>query len=116
MNRSNQAKDIAAGDVQRWAERCFHQIKLDRDNIYGSVFSEATARLGLLGADQMLGLVPAAPLGGQFEAENLQIFSAPEHLAMLAQIGQRRVMTFDDLARQAFGDASVESLNRQLGD
>ncbi|WP_227270691.1 hypothetical protein [Roseobacter weihaiensis] len=33
---------------------------------------------------------------------------------VLAEIGQRCVMTFNDLARQAFGDAGVNSLNQQL--
>ena len=116
MRRSNQAKDIAAGDINRWAERCFHEIKLDKDDVYGRLFTEATDRLGPLGADQMLGLVPAVPLGGQLAAENFQIFSAPEHLAMLAQIGQRHVLTFDDLARQVFGEAGAKDLNKQLDD
>ena len=116
MNRNNQAKYIAQGQANKRAEGCFFEVILDPADIDGRFFTEATARLGPVGADQMLGLVPAAPLGGQLAAENFQIFSAPEHLAMLAQIGQRRVLTFDDLAREAFGDAGVKSLNQQLGD
>lgn len=116
MNRNNQAKYIAAGEANRRAEGCFFEINFDATKLDGRLFTEATARLGQLGADQMLGLVPATPLGGQLASENFQIFSAPEHLSMLASIGQKQVLTFDDLARRAFGDAGVKSLNEQLGD
>ena len=116
LRRENYEEFIVKCDINRWAETCFFEINDDSDNVHGRLFTEATARLGPLGADQMLGLVPAVPLGGQLAAENFQIFSAPEHLAMLAQIGQRQVLTFDDLARQVFGEAGAKDLNKQLDD
>lgn len=74
------------------------------------LFQSAKESLGDLGLDQIYALKQARPLGGTRELENLQIASAPEYLAMVAELEPPRVMTTDDLARIAFGAAGPEAL------
>ncbi len=56
------------------------------------LFKRALEKLGPLEADEMYGFVPALALGGTPKLENLQIVKATEHLAFLADLGEKQVM------------------------
>ncbi|KIT16609.1 GAD-like domain-containing protein [Jannaschia aquimarina] len=124
LKRKNNAVGIAKGQANKWGESLlwgcglldYGTPDLDDDDIYIRLFLAAKARLGPLGPDQMYGFVPALPLGGEIDADNLQIVSAPEHLTMLAGISERPVLTFDDLVKRAFGADAVEGANKMLDD
>ncbi|SFJ14474.1 GAD-like domain-containing protein [Jannaschia pohangensis] len=116
LNRSNNETDIATGKGEVMAEGTFFRTPLKPDSFAGKLFASALARLGPLGLDQMYGLVPAIPIGGQIDADNLQIVSAPEHLMMLAGLSERPVIGFDDLVTRAYGKAAVETVKKALDD
>ncbi len=86
----------------------------DSDNNRIQLFLQAKEALGALGPNQIYGLVPAAPLGGQMQLDNLQITDAPAYLALLPELAPVRVMTMQDLARMAFGDTAAQSLDKLL--
>lgn len=86
----------------------------DSDDPRIRLFLQAKEKLGALGPNQIYGLVPAAPLGGQMQLDQLQIVDAPEYLAMLPELAPVREMTMQDLARMAFGDAAAQSLDKLL--
>lgn len=56
------------------------------------LFQRAYERLGVLAADEMYGFVPALALGGRNRIKNLQKVKAVEHLVMLADLGERKIM------------------------
>ncbi|SFJ01594.1 GAD-like domain-containing protein [Jannaschia pohangensis] len=122
LKRKNNAAGIAKGQADKWGESIlwgcgllnYGTPNMDHDDLYVRLFLAAKARLGPLGPDQMYGFVPALPLGGKIDADNLQIVSAPEHLTMLAGISERPVLTFDDLVKRAFGAGAVEDANKMI--
>jgi hypothetical protein len=56
------------------------------------LFARALKKLGRLQRDEMYGFVPALALGGPATLEHLQKVKAVEHLVMLAQLSELRVM------------------------
>ncbi|MCU8059132.1 MULTISPECIES: GAD-like domain-containing protein [unclassified Shewanella] len=56
------------------------------------LFKRAMIKLGPLEADEMYAFVPALALGGAPKLENLQKVKALEHLAFLAELGEKQVM------------------------
>jgi hypothetical protein len=62
----------------------------DADN--KPLFARALKKLGRLQRDEMYGFVPALALGGPATLEHLQKVKAVEHLVMLAQLSELRVM------------------------
>jgi hypothetical protein len=56
------------------------------------LFERAMAKLGPLDADEMYAFVPALALGGAPKLENLQKVKVLEHLAFLAELGEKKVM------------------------
>jgi hypothetical protein len=56
------------------------------------LFARALKKLGRLQRDEMYGFVPALALGGPVTLEHLQKVKAVEHLVMLAQLSELRVM------------------------
>lgn len=56
------------------------------------LFSPALARLGGLKNDEMYGFLPALALGGPATLDHLQKVPAVEHLVMLAQLSDLRVL------------------------
>lgn len=114
-----QEAKIRAGKGGQMAESLLYGVLADKitpdaDNGRIRLFLQAKEKLGVLGPNQIYGLVPAAPLGGQMRLEDLQIVDAPEYLAMLPELAPVREMTMQDLARMAFGDAAAESLDKML--
>ena len=114
LNEKNDEQAIRQGNGNRRAESLMWSEKvrpLDKASANQSIsvrmFQAAQKRLGPLGSNQMYGFVPALPLGGRIDADTLQIVDAPEHLAMLAGLSTRKILTFDDIATRAFGDDAV---------
>lgn len=91
-----------------------HRVDAGSDDPHTQLFFQAKDKLGELGLNHIYGLVPAAPLGGRMQLENLQIVDAPEYLAMLPELAPVREMTMQDLARMAFGSAAAQSLDKLL--
>lgn len=56
------------------------------------LFERTMAKLGPLEADEMYAFVPALALGGAPKLENLQKVKVLEHLAFLAELGEKQVM------------------------
>lgn len=56
------------------------------------LFERALEKLGPLENGEIYGFVPALALGGAPKLENLQKVKATEHLAFLAELGEKRVM------------------------
>jgi len=48
--------------------------------------------------------------------EAVQFAAGPEHPVILAELSDRRIRSFDDLVREAYGDAGVQMLKDELGD
>jgi hypothetical protein len=62
------------------------------DDTQKPLFDRALKRLGPLAPDEMYGFVPALALGGPRRLDHLQKVKAVEHLLILAQLGERRIM------------------------
>ena len=120
LRRNNDASDIEKGHSDRRAESLMWSMKTPRVKktqtppLSTRLFLAAQKRLGPLGSDQIYGFVPALPLGGQIDSENLQIVSAPEHLSMLAELSARPVLGFDDLVKRAFGEGAAKDVDGML--
>ncbi|RXE89640.1 glutamyl-tRNA amidotransferase [Pseudoalteromonas sp. A757] len=56
------------------------------------LFERTLERLGPLENGEIYGFAPALALGGEPKLENLQKVKATEHLAFLADLGEKRVM------------------------
>ena len=61
-------------------------------NDFEDLFAPALKKLGGLTHDEMYGFVPALTLGGPSDLAHLQKVSAVEHLVMLAQLSDLRVL------------------------
>lgn len=57
------------------------------------LFAPALEKLGRLKHDEMYGFVPALALGGPATLDHLQVVKAVEHLVLLAQLSELRVMS-----------------------
>ena len=56
------------------------------------LFSSAKNQLGRLNSSEIYAFVPALALGGQAKLDNLKKVNALEHLALLADLGEKRIM------------------------
>jgi hypothetical protein len=56
------------------------------------LFKPAFEKLGILANDEMYGFVPALALGGAPKLDNLKVVKKLEHLAFLADLGEKQVM------------------------
>jgi hypothetical protein len=63
-----------------------------KENDFSDLFAPALKKLGPLKHDEMYGFVPALALGGPATVEHLQKVKAVEHLVLLAQLSELRVM------------------------
>ena len=75
-----------------------------KDDLDKPLFERALKTLGPLAADEMYGFEPALALGGKADLKNLRKVKAVEHLVMLAQLGERRIM------RDIVKDAKAQGL------
>ncbi|WP_255228945.1 T6SS immunity protein Tdi1 domain-containing protein [Pseudoalteromonas sp. HM-SA03] len=67
--------------------------EIDLDDINEQpLFERALEKLGHLENGEIYGFAPALALGGEPKLENLQKVKATEHLAFLADLGEKRVM------------------------
>jgi hypothetical protein len=65
----------------------------DMDDVSDTpLFQRAKEKLGPLAHDEMYGFVPVFALGGQAELKNLQKVKIIEHLAFLADVGEKYIM------------------------
>lgn len=116
----------AFGDIYVWGERTGYSLKLSAadayvlpisprtgtpdqrvqrffafceraENDFDGLFAPALKKLGRLQHDEMYGFVPALALGGPAELVHLQKVKAVEHLVILAQLSDLRVMTGPDI-------------------
>lgn len=79
------------GSLDQHAQRFFGY--LDREeNDFAELFAPAMKRLGRLQHDEMYGFVPALALGGPADLAHLQKVKAVEHLVLLAQLSELRVL------------------------
>jgi hypothetical protein len=62
------------------------------ENDFDGLFAPALKKLGRLQHDEMYGFVPALALGGPATIEHLQKVKAVEHLVLLAQLSDLRVL------------------------
>lgn len=92
----DQTSKIADGKGDFLARRFFGGKKkrsLDQeDSQQKLLFDRALATLGQLRADEMYGFEPALALGGPAKLENLRKVKTIPHFAILAQLGERKVM------------------------
>lgn len=70
-------------------DRPFYDLKDEGDK---PLFERAKKALGPLKHDEMYGFVPALALGGPATLEHLQKVKAVEHLVLLAQLSELRVL------------------------
>ncbi|RZF99421.1 DUF1851 domain-containing protein [Pseudoalteromonas sp. CO348] len=63
-----------------------------KDHNEQPLFERAVEKLGPLENGEIYGFAPALALGGEPKLENLQKVKATEHLAFLADLGEKRVM------------------------
>ena len=81
------------------------KARLDqKDHLDKPLFDRALQTLGPLASDEMYGFEPALALGGKADLKNLRKVKAVEHLVMLAQLGDRKVM------RDIVKDAKAQGL------
>ncbi len=72
---------------------CLSQDEMDTTDLDEvPLFERALEKLGELEADEMYGFVPALALGGAPTLAHLQKVKAMEHLAFIAELGEKRVM------------------------
>lgn len=80
-------------DATRWffggKKRKYFEMEDENEN---ALFAPALKKLGHLGAEEMYGFVPALALGGPSTLDHLQKVKAVEHLVLLAQLSELRVM------------------------
>ena len=67
-------------------------------------FDRALKTLGPLAPDEMYGFEPTLAVGGKADLKNLRKVKVVEHLVMLAQLGERRIM------RDIVNDAKANGL------
>ncbi len=75
-------------DEMRW----FFSFRDREENDFDDLFAPALKKLGSLQHDEMYGFVPALALGGTASLDHLQKVKAVEHLVLLAQLSELRVL------------------------
>lgn len=75
-----------------------------KDDTGQPLFERAAKTLGQLAADEMYAFEPALALGGKADLQHLRKVKCVEHLVMLAQLGERRIM------RDIVADAKAQGL------
>lgn len=105
---SDETAEVAAGKgdfLLRTFIEFQDRIKLDqKDFLDNLLFQRALKAFGPLASDEMYGFEPALALGGKADLKNLRKVKAVEHLVMLAQLGDRKVM------RDIVKDAKAQGL------
>lgn len=84
------------GSLDVHAQRFFGYLTRE-ENDFADLFAPALKKLGRLQHDEMYGFVPALALGGPAELSHLHKVKAVEHLVMLAQLSDLRVMNGPEL-------------------
>jgi hypothetical protein len=79
------------GSLDQQAQRFFGSIDRE-ENDFADMFAPAVKKLGHLQHDEMYGFVPALALGGLATLDHLQKVKAVEHLVLLAQLSEVRVL------------------------
>ncbi len=79
------------GSLNQRAQRFFSSCDRDENDLDG-LFAPALKKLGRLRHDEMYGFVPALALGGPADLAHLQKVKAVEHLVILAQLSDLRVL------------------------
>ncbi len=82
-----------------------HIEDIDLDDIETDkpLFDELVKKFGPLNDDEIFGFEPALFLGGEQTFQNINKLDLQTHLKILADFGQRELLTKDDLIRKAFG-------------
>ena len=93
---NSEAADAAADPIHRERRGCFiftdPLVDFDEDEVSGrSLVVEGIERLGVPGADEVLGFVPALSFGGQIRADRLSVQKAVPYLVGLAQSTPRHL-------------------------
>jgi len=109
LEKEGQEKEIKKGnaDFEMQLFLSSHELEwVDIDDINSSnpMFKKAIKKFGSLSYDEVLGFEPALFLGGEQTLDKLNKLDIQTHLTILADFGQRELLTQDDLARKAFGD------------
>ena len=93
---TNKTEDLNKFCSERCIELFFATMSKDlvdeKDLDDRLLFERALEKLGPLENGEIYGFVPALALGGEPKLENLQKVKATEHLAFLADLGEKRVM------------------------
>jgi hypothetical protein len=72
--------------------RWFFSFRDREENDFDGLFAPTLKKLGRLQHDEMYGFVPALALGGPATLEHLEKVKAVEHLVLLAQLSDLRVL------------------------
>jgi hypothetical protein len=93
---SDRSEEIQTGEGDFLSRRFFANQKktsLDElDPLERPLFDRAFKMYGPLAPDEMYGFEPALALGGKPELANIRKVKAVEHLVLLAQLGERKIM------------------------
>lgn len=92
---SDETKELKERGAERTIDlffACKSKSMMEEDTEGKPLFERAMAKLGPLEADEMYAFVPALALGGAPKLENLQKVKVLEHLAFLAELGEKKVM------------------------
>jgi hypothetical protein len=83
---------VLIGDKSDLGIRTFFACRDGLEDNFSELFAPALKKLGPLKHDEMYGFVPALALGGSATLDHLQKVKAVEHLVLLAQLSELRVM------------------------
>lgn len=93
---TDKSEDLKKRGAERTIDLFFattSKNSLEEEDTEGKpLFERAMIKLGPLEADETYAFVPALALGGALKLENLQKVKALEHLAFLAELGEKQVM------------------------
>ncbi len=108
LEKEGSEKEITEGNVDFelqlfLATRDVERIDLDDIETDKPLFDELVKKFGPLNDDEIFGFEPALFLGGEQTFQNINKLDLQTHLKILADFGQRELVTKDDLIRKAFG-------------
>lgn len=93
---NDQTDNILSRGEDRMVKSFFSSKKLEscdfKDEGDKTLFQRSKEKLGQLNHDEMYAFVPALALGGRAELKNLQKVNIIEHLALLTDLGEKRIM------------------------
>jgi hypothetical protein len=105
---SDNSERVAKGQSDVLIRRFFSnrtKKSLDqKDDLDCPLFARALNSLGPLASDEIYAFEPALAVGGKADLKNLRKVKCVEHLVMLAQLGERRIM------RDIVQDAKAQGL------